>query len=748
MARRERFVRRRKALGLTQEDLAALLKVERSTVRRWESGETEPHPWLRPRLAKTLRVSPDRLAELLDDGEPPGRLASAAVPRQLPPAVADFTGRAAEVAVLDRILNTAADGSGPGTVVISAIGGTAGVGKTALALYWAHRAADRFHDGQLYVNLRGFDASGTPVTPDQAVRRFLDALGVPPSRIPVDPEEQTGMYRSLLASRRMLIVLDNARDEEHVRPLLPASPGSLVVVTSRNSLAGLAATGGARLLSLNVLTHDEAVLLLTTRIGADRASAEPASVAEIASLCACLPLALAVAAASAAARPGFPLSAVSAELRDAAGRLDALDTGDRATSVRAVFSWSYEQLSANAARMFRLLGLAPGPDISVPAAASLAGTGTPQAHRLLAELTRDCLVTEHAPGRYACHDLLRAYAANQARSTDSDAERTAAIGRILDHYLHTASHGTGVLVPSREQVPLLPPALGSIPVRLADPRSVLAWFDAEHLVLSSAAILAAESGFDRHAWQLPWATTSYLQARGSYREWAAMQRAALAAATRLGDIAGQAIAGRGLARALVHLGDYDQARALFEDCVERYQLLGNRPGEARTRQNLGHLANRQSRPADALRHMEQAYRLFQTIGDSAGQAVVLNDISWCHGLLGDFEQARIVCRQGLSLSIDTGLRRLEGDTWDTLGYAEHHLGNFGEAAACYERALGIIREFGERASEAEILAHLGDTWHAAGELLRAGQTWRDSLAIFEDLGLSRADEVRAKLTGL
>jgi tetratricopeptide (TPR) repeat protein/transcriptional regulator with XRE-family HTH domain len=745
-AKREGLAERRKALGLTQEQLAEALDVGRTTVARWERGEAHPLPWLRPKLAKALKVSPERIEALL--GGPESASAggtSAVVPRQLPAAVADFTGRAAELQTLTGILDDAARGS-PGTVVISAIGGTAGVGKTALALHWAHQVADQFGDGQLYVNLRGFDPSGTPATPGEAVRRFLGALGIPPERIPRLEEAQADLYRSLLAGRRMLIVLDNARDEQQVRPLMPASPASLIIVTSRNQLAGLAATDGARLLGLDVLPHAEAVGLLTARVGDARAAAEPAALAEIAGLCACLPLALAVAAARAAVRPGFPLAALAADLRDAARRLDALDSGDSSASVRAVFSWSYRQLSPEAARMFRLLGLHPGPDISVPAAASLTGTTEPEAHRMLGELTHGCLIAEHVPGRYALHDLLRAYAAAQARACDSNPERAAAIGRVLDHYLHTAAHGAFTLNPGGlDPVSLGLPCPGTAPERPDGNRSVLAWFDAERLVLVAAVGLAAESGFDSHAWQLLWAMTSCLEPQGHYQELVAAGRTALAAAALLGDIHGQAVAGRILAVALTHLGDYDQARSLHEQSLGLYRRHGDALGEAKVHKNLSYLANRQGRHADALRHAEEALRLFRAIGSTAGESDMLNDVGWCHDLLGHYEQAREFCRQALSLCAQTGHRKNEAASWDSLGYAEHHLGNFGEAAACYERALGILREFNRPLNEAEILTHLADTRRAVGDLPRAREAWQQALVILEDLEHPDSDEVRAKL---
>ncbi len=744
VAKRRGLAQRRKAIGLTQEQLAEQLGVERTTVVRWERGDNRPAPWLRPRLAKALGVTADRIDELLaaDDALASPQDPAAPVPRQLPAAVAGFTGRVTELATLTSVLDNAG-ADVPGTVVISAIGGTAGVGKTALALHWAHKVADRFGDGQLYVNLRGYDPA-QPVTAAAAIRGFLDALGVPPERIPPGPQAQAGLYRSLLADRRMLIVADNAQDEQQVRPLLPASPVSLVLVTSRSQLSGLAAADGARMVTLDVLSHSDAVQLLAGRLGAARAAAEPDAISQIAGLCACLPLALAVAAARAATRPGFSLAALAAELADSAGRLDSLDAGDPTASVRAVFSWSIRQLSGEAARMFRLLGLHPGPDISIPAAASLAAIGEPQARRLLAELARAHLIAEHAPGRYACHDLLRAYAAEQARQTDSDTDRRDATNRVLDHYLHAAAR-VSLLDPTMEPVVLPPPGPGTAAGPPADYAQLLAWFEAEHQVLLAAVSLAARSGFDRHAWQLPWAMASYLQIRGHWQERAATLRTALAAATRMGDTAGQALSGRLLAAACVDLGDQDQARHHYASSLTLYQRLGNRLGEAKVQQGLGLLAEQQGRHADSLEHAEQALRLYQAIGDKTGQAHALNNAGYSHGLLGDYQQARAFCQRSLTLCAETGNRWLEGHAWDSLGYAERHLGNFAEAAACYQRAIVIAREAGARFYEAEALIHLGDTHQDAGDLDRAGEAWRQARAILDDLQHPDAGQVRAKL---
>jgi tetratricopeptide (TPR) repeat protein/DNA-binding XRE family transcriptional regulator len=749
--RRKRLALRRKALGLTQEDLAAQLGVERSTVVRWERGETEPLPWIRPKLASALRVSADRLMELLGGRGPPGGPgpggAGQAVPRQLPAAVAGFTGRAAELAALTRILNDAAGSGTPGTVVISAIEGTAGVGKTALALHWAHQVARRFGNGQLYANLRGFDPAGTPATPAEAICGFLSALGVPPERIPPAPDAQAALYRSLLADRQTLIVLDNARDEQQVRPLLPASRASLVLVTSRNQLSGLSAADGARLLALDVLTHAEAVQLLTARIGRARAAAGPDAIAEIATLCACLPLALTVAAARAAARPSFPLATVAEELRDTAGRLDILDAGDPLASVRTVFSWSYRQLSTGAARMFRLLGLHPGPDFTIPAAASLAAVAEPGTRSLLRELNRAHLITEHAPGRYTFHDLLRAYAADQAGAVDTEPERAAATGRLLDHYLHTAHSAAFRLEPTRIPIELAPPRPGVAPEQLASDHEAMEWFQAEHPVLVAAIGLAASTGFDMHAWQLPWTMADFLDRRGRWQQKVAIQRTAVAAATRLGDTAGQIESRRLLGTASSRIGDHEQARAHLGECLKLYQRVGDRRGEAKAHLFLGGAAQRQGRSDDALAHGNEALRLYQAIGDKAGEATLLNNIGYTHAQLGSYQQASVLCRRALALSAAIGRSSTEAYASDSLGYVEHHLGNFAAAASWYQRAIRLSQGLGDRVLEADALTHLGDTRRAAGELTQANQAWQQALAIFEDLQHPSADEVRAKLAG-
>jgi DNA-binding SARP family transcriptional activator/tetratricopeptide (TPR) repeat protein len=674
---------------------------------------------------------------------------ASAVPRELPGDVAAFTGRSAELAELDRILlrqPNHPDDAKPTAAVISALSGTAGVGKTALAVHWAHHVTGSFPDGQLYVNLRGYDAD-QPMPSTNALAAFLRSLGVPGQDIPPLETERAARYRSLLVGMRMLIVLDNASTDEQVRSLLPGQHGCAVVVTSRDSLAGLVVRDGAARVDLDLLPAADAIALFRELIGA-RVDAEPAAAAALTEQCARLPLALRVAAELAVGRPDVPLANLVTELASQQHRLDQLHAGgDPATSVRAVFSWSYQQLSAGAARMFRLLGLHPGPDVSVPAAASLAGVSEPDARGLVRELARAHLIAERVPGRYGMHDLLHAYAAEQARAHDRHDERVAAIGRVLDYYLHTAARAALLLMPSKEPIILAPPRPGVTPAQPADHAQGMAWFEAEHQVLLAAVSLAAGSGLDSHAWQLPWALASFLQPRGHLQEWAAIQRTALAASIRVGDGAAQALCSRLLAAACTDLGDYDQARGHYASSLTLYQQLGNRLGEAKTHQNLCGLAEAQGRYADALGHAEQALRLYQSIGDQASEAVALNAVGWCHGLLDDYEQARAFCRQSLTLCGEIGYGWLEGTVWDSLGYAEHHLGNFAEAAACYERAVGIARVAGDRIYEAEALIHLGETRLADRHPNRAREAWQQALIILDDIHHPDADEVRAKLAG-
>jgi tetratricopeptide (TPR) repeat protein len=543
-------------------------------------------------------------------------------------------------------------------------------------------------------------------------------------------------------------VLDNARDTDQVRPLLPGSPGCLVLVTSRASLAGLTVSQGAQLLTLDVLSDDEARHLLDQRIGGSRVAAEPGAVNELIRLCDGLPLALAIVAARACARTGFSLAGLAAELRDESGRLDALDAGDPASSIRSVISWSYQGLTGQAARMFRLLGLLPGPDATAHAAASAAGVTLPVARRCLRELTHANLLTEHLPGRFGFHDLLRAYAADQATARDDLQARHEATGRILDHYLHTAADAAALIHPTRDRLTVAPPRPGVRPERLADQRRAMDWLQAEHRSLLAASTLADSSGFDIHAWQIPCTIAHFLDLRGRWRDMSAAQSTAVAAAARLADTAGQAESLRWLATACERLGDHDQALVHCAACISLFQQLGDRLSEAKVHLLLGVALVSQGRYAAARGAWEEALRLYRATGSCEGEARTLNNVGFLSVLLGDYQRARVFCRQALSLAAELGARDSEADAWDSLGYAEQRLGNLTEATTCYQQALSIFQDIGDRYREARTLTNLGDARHDGDDLQQACQAWQQALDILDELDHPDTDEVRGKLASV
>ena len=699
-------------------------------------------------LAAALGAIDGPVAEL--SGQRAPAAGDVGVPRQLPACTAQFVGRSAELAALTSLLDRAVAGlaGGGGAVVISAVGGMAGIGKTTLALHWAHQVADRFPGGQLYVNLRGFDPADAPVAPGEAVRGFLDGLGVDPARIPVDPQAQASLYRSVLAGRRVLVVLDNARDAGQVRPLLPGTATCLVVVTSRSQLPGLVAAEGARPLPLGLLPAAEARELLARHLGPDRAAAEPQAVAELIGLCAGLPLALSTVAARAAVQPGFPLAALAAELRDARGRLDALEAGDPATSMRAVLSWSCCHLDPAAAAMFRLLGTHPGPDISAAAAASLAGLAPRHAREALATLTRAHLLTDHLPGRFGMHDLVRAYAAEQASVVDSDTARREALCRVLDHYLHTGLAADRLLQPAREPPPLTrPPRPGARVDDFAGYEQALAWFEAERPVLLAAIAEAAAAGLVTHAWQICWAVENFAVIRGHWHDYARAQRTALAAAEQAGDVTGQAYAHRGLGRALLARGDdpHDEARAHALRALDLFSQLKDTTGQARAHQELGRILDAQGRHREALFSAQQCLDLFREVGHAAGQGEVLNSIGWTLAHLGEPQQTVGYCEQAISLLQAHGDRYYQARAWDSLGFAHHLLSYHAEAIACYQRSLDLFRQLRDTDMEADTLLNFGDAHQAAGDQGAARRAWLQALALIEDLDRPDAAQVRARL---
>lgn len=700
----------------------------------------DPGPPLRQLYQRILTADPALAAPTVTVRE----TARAPVPRQLPALPRSFTGRTRELAYLTAAVDAGTQARG--AVVISAIGGTGGIGKTWLALHWAHQNIDRFPDGQLYVNLRGFDPSGEPMHSSSAVRGFLDALGVDPAVIPVDPDAQAGLYRSLVADRRMLILLDNARDSAHVVPLLPGSPRCTVLITSRHQLGSLAVGHGALTLALDVLTDSEARELLTRHLGADRLAAEPDAIAELLGYCAGLPLALGIVAARAAIHPGFPLAVLADELRETSSRLDALDTGDPAASLRAVFSWSHQALSVAAAGAFGLLGLAPGPDIGLPAASCLLALSTADTGALLRELDAAHLVTQYLPGRYRMHDLVRRYAAEQAQHDHP----TAALRRLVDFYLHTAYAADRVIEPYRPPIEIGPPIAGCFPQPLDGYATALAWFDTEHPCLLATQQLAADQGWHTCVWQLAWTLGIFHYRRAHLRDNLVVWHAGLAAAQQLGDPIALASAHGGLGWRHTRAGHHWEAIHHLECALSLAARVGNIAGQGNLLRFLAQAWTQLGDERRALTHAMHALRLFQTLPDDpVGQANALNLVGRLHARLKQYSEARAYCEHALTLHRRHHDRQGEANALDSLGYIARHTGRNAEAFGHYRDAITLYRTLGCVYEEAGTLDNLGAAYAAHDQHAEARLAWHQALDLYQAQHRTiDADRIGQHLAGL
>ncbi|WP_327734023.1 tetratricopeptide repeat protein [Streptomyces nojiriensis] len=697
--------------------------------------------------------------QLIADGQPVPRLCpfepggrgtnavEVGVPRQLPAdLVGQFVGREAELTALSGLLGEAA-GDAP-VVAISAIGGTAGIGKSALAIRWSHASTEQFPDGQLYVNLRGFDPGGEPLRPELVIRSFLDAFGLPPDRIPSGVEAQAAFYRTLLSGKRLLLVLDNARNVDHVRPMLPGSPTVKVLVTSRDNLVGLVPMG-ARLITLDTLGDDDSVALLARAVGADRIEAEPTAAAELIRWCGRLPLALAVVAARAAERPTFPLQLLADELRDEHARLDALETGDSLTSVRSVFSWSYSVLSTRAARMFRLLGLATGADFGLHAAASIAGLDPGDTRAALSELTRAHMISEMTPGRYSFHDLLRAYAAETA-AKDADAEeRHEAGSRLLGFYLHSAFRAERRLYPHRDTI-VLAPAPATISLQeFPDYAAAMDWFLLEHANLRDAIRNASELGHDVQVWQLAWCMSTFLDRHMQWRDYADTQQAAVHAAHRLGVSAVQALTHRLLATAFTFLREHEKADENLAAALRLFVAAGDGTGQARTYFNIALSQERQGRFAEAAESAARSIALYRSVGHDMGAARVRAHLGWYQALNGQLEDALASCERAVAELRELGNRWEESHAAHHLGYAHHHLGRPAMALEFYAYAAGLFEELNDPYHRSRVLVNQGDAHSALGDRGAAVLAWRRAAEILTDLGgHPDLDKVKSRIAQL
>jgi tetratricopeptide (TPR) repeat protein/transcriptional regulator with XRE-family HTH domain len=666
------------------------------------------------------QVTPEDLA---DPKTPLGQPDGADGPRQLPVAVSHFTGRAAELDVLTRMLSEA---GGTRTVVISALAGTAGVGKTAIAVQWAHQVADRFPDGQLYVNLRGYDPR-EPVSAADALAGFLRALGVPGTAIPESAEERSALYRSKMADRRVLVLLDNARDSEQVRPLLPADPGCAAVITSRDTLAGLVAADGALRLDLNVLPLPEAIRLLRSLIG-PRADERPDVTAQLAGLCARLPLALRIAAELAAARHETPLAAMAAEL--ARARLDLLDAGDDRADVRAVFSWSVRQLPAGAAETFALTGLHPGDDFDVYAAAALAGTTVGQVRRALRELHRASLLQAAATDRYGMHDLLRAYASEQATGDGADQ----ALTRLFDYYLATAAAAMDVLFPAEvNQRPRVPPLSGAMPDLSAEDNA-RAWLDCERPNLVAVVVHCAGHNWPDHAINLTRTLFRYLMAGSHLPEAQTIYSSVLQGARRSGDLAVEASALNGLASIGMMKGHFREAGGHYRAALEYYRRSGDRARQASVLHNLGTTEYELRNLESAADYFHQSTAAYQDADDKLGAAIALSSLAGVEMHEGLHEQAAEHLQLSLSVFREAKDWVREAEALARMGRLSVRRGQLTQAADFFERAMTIYRRIGSPGNEALQLYNLGDLSARQGDYERAISYLMQALVRARQLG--------------
>ncbi|MEV4318629.1 NB-ARC domain-containing protein [Actinocrispum sp. NPDC049592] len=638
------------------------------------------------------------------------------VPRQLPSIPPFFAGRRTALAQLS-------------TMGISAISGMGGIGKTWLALRWAKDRLDEFPDGQLYVNLRGFDPSGAPTPVHTAVRGLLDGLGV--TSIPVDLDAMTALYRSMVSTKRMLILLDNAVDSSQVIPLLPGSSTCTVLVTSRHRLTGLVVGYGARPVELDVLDDEEAYELLAGHIGSRRMADEPIAVAQLMYQCAGLPLALGIVAARATMHPEFRLESLAQELEDS--RLDVLNGGELSANLRSVMSWSYQALPEQAARVFGALGHIPGPSITLPAAAALTDLPEPVAREVLQDLSNAHLVQQYAPGRYRMHDLVRLYAAEQGTCLD-------AVRNLVSYYVHAAHVGERVLFPHRYPITICGPSY-AVP-QFATDTDAMAWFDAELPCLLAAQATASQHRWDPLVWELAWVLHGYLWRRGRIHEQLTTWRAALAAAQRL-DLPAQALAHRLLGQTAIRAGLTAEAKEHLRWALVLTREIGDRVGEARTHYDLSWLT---SDSEIALDHASRSLKLFSPMGNPVWEAEALNRIGWHRAMLGDLANARPACEQALALFTENDNRQGRASALTSLGLIAHRSGTPAEAMRFYRDALVLCQQLGARYEEAETLEHLGRLHCALGHKAEAERTWRQALGLYvEQCRTMAAEGLRQQL---
>lgn len=675
-------------------------------------------------------------------GEPiPSSGAPARRPAQLPGTDRTFVGRSKEIAELDDLF--AANGTDGAAPLICVLAGTGGVGKTALAVRWAHRVRAEFPDGQLYVDLSGYGPE-QPVEPEAALAGFLRALGVDGPVVPPGLADRAARFRSLADGKRMLVVLDNARSLEQVRPLLPGTASCVVVVTSRDSLAGLVAREGARRLALDRLPSDDARELVQALVG-ERADATPAAVGSLIERCSRLPLALRIAAELINSRRGVTVTDLARELTDERVRLDLLDVnGDPHTAVRAVLSWSYQHLSAASGRLFRLIGLAPGGGLSEHTLAALGGDDLGITRRLVGVLVRAHLLDEVAPGRYEMHDLLAAFAAELVLRTEAADDRAAAIRRLLACHVQTALAAGRVFDPFARIArfdPVPPPG----PVASFRDRTDAAhWYEAERVGLVAAIQLAGTYGEHELAWQLAATLLSFFYHGKHWEDWIGAYESALVGARESADEAGMAVLLDGLGNAYDDLGRGAEAIVRHVEADVLYRRLGDLRGAAWNANNLGVVYDNDGDFDTAISWYRDALSLFAEVGDARGEGICLNNLGDVHRQLGRLDEAGRYLGQAMDVQERAGDTAAQRFTVCTLGHLRRDQGRREEAIEFYEQALAVSLDLGERWRAAWLRTCIGDELAATGKVPAAMEHRRQALAVFTELG----DPLAGRLRGL
>ncbi len=669
------------------------------------------------------------------------------VPRQLPPTSRHFTGRNLDQHALYQTLGDARSNTTKAAIVT--VVGIGGIGKTALAVHWAHRVADLFPDGQLFVSLRGFETVGCPTSPQAALRSLLDAFEIRGDRIPATFEAQCALYRSIVADKRALIVLDNARDEEQVRDLLPGGQGCMTIITSRNRLAGLLVDSGCRSIQLRPLPADETLALIERFLGRERLADDPDAAERMVEMSGRIPLTASILASEALVQAELTIRQVLSSFDHIPSRLDRFETGDTTTSIRSLLGSSYRNLTPRAQRLFRMLGLHWGDRVSLPAARSLAAMTIADARQAFAELARHHLVERERHGQFVTHDLVRDFAVEQVHCEERPSDRRAAKARLLDYYLRSLHRAAHQLEPARHLNSLPPRQPEAAVEEFGSVGQAVDWFEANRDAILSALAHAHDEGFSQYVWLMTERVSTFLERLGHWHDWDRAACCALKATRGGGNLLARAVAELERGSALDRITpDQDLALAHLTRALELFERLGDVAGLARTQMRLLLFHGWRNREDVCRRHAERALDLYQILADRGGQARALNALGWFCVSFGDCATAVSSCRTALDLYQDCGDRAGEADTWDSLAFAYHASGDAQAADVCYRRAIyldEVLDRIGHRFNQADTQNRYGDLLFEVGDHEAALLFWQKALSTLDDLNHPEGAAVRQKI---